>query len=246
MQLVADDLEVRPLLAEHLDRGLGHRLPERVVLPDDVDLRELLVLLDDVGEGGHLHVGVGVEAEVPVLALLVRQRRVHRRVVEVEDAVLRVALVVLEDRVRDRVGDPRAVALEHEADALADDLLELDQALLRAHLVVEPHDLELLAQHVARSVDVLDLPPKTRDDVWLVDPERRRVVEEPEGAGVVEQVPGELHEVGHGHDPRVDLRLRGVPDLVEASELCGEVFGKVAERPEAVQAVADPFVVVAD
>ena len=153
MQLVADDLDVGPLLAQHADGGLGHGLPERVVLADDVHLLDVLVGGDHVGERGHLHVGVGVEAEVPVVALLVRQRRVHRRVIQVEDAVAGVALVVLLHGVGDRVGDAGAVALEHERDPVADDLLELDQALLRAHLVVERHDLELASEHASRLVD---------------------------------------------------------------------------------------------
>src|SRR5439155_18391798 len=40
-------------------------------------------------------------------------------------------------------------------DPVADDLLELDEAFLRAHLVVERHDLELSAEHAAAFVERL-------------------------------------------------------------------------------------------
>ena len=43
MQLVADDLDVGPLGAEHLARLGAHRLAERVVLVDQVDLLDVLV-----------------------------------------------------------------------------------------------------------------------------------------------------------------------------------------------------------
>ena len=165
MQLVADDLDVRPLLAEHADRRLGHRLPEGVVLADDVDLPDLGVRLDHVGQRRHLHVGVRVEAEVPEVALLVGQRGIDRRVVQVEDAVVRVALIVLEHRVRDGVGHARAVALEDEVDALADHLLELDQGLLRADLVVEGHDLERPPEHAAGLVDLIGREPELLEPV---------------------------------------------------------------------------------
>jgi hypothetical protein len=155
VQVLADDLDVGALAREV---GLGRardRLPERVVLVDQVDLLDLLVLGEEGRERLHLHVAVGVEAEVPVAAFRVGEIRVDRGVVEVEDLLPRVALVVLLDRVAERERDRRALALDDVADAAVDDLLQLVQGLLRAHPVVEPDDLDLERSGEPLAVDLV-------------------------------------------------------------------------------------------
>src|SRR5207249_2006501 len=152
---------------------------------------------------------------------------------QVEDAVAGVALVVLLHGVGDRVGDAGAVALEHERDPVADDLLELDQALLRAHLVVERHDLELASEHASRLVDgvggVLELVepvlaggregPRQRVDVGDADGiGGRRAGREP---GQQCHDHGE-HENALGHGPEA-----GVWVIAETTEL-GTRFARIA------------------
>ena len=132
------------LRARYLARRLRHRLAEGVVLVDQVHVLDLLAVLGHVGgQRLHLHVAVGVEAEMPEAALRVGEVRVHRGVVQVQDLLAGVALVVLVHRVDQRAGDRGAVALRDEADALVDHLLQHVQGFLRADLVVEGDDLEL-------------------------------------------------------------------------------------------------------
>ena len=59
-----------------------------------------------VGERLHLHVGVGIEAEVPEAALVVGQRRIDRGVVEVEHFLAGIALVVFGDEIVISVAAP--------------------------------------------------------------------------------------------------------------------------------------------
>ena len=154
MQLVADDLDIRALLAEEFHRRGRHSFAEGVILTDDVDLADRLVRGDDVGQCIHLDVGIGVETEMPEIAFLVGQRRIDCRVVQEQHALVGIAPVVLDDRVGERVGDAGTVALEDEADAFADCTLELDQAFLGADLVVQRHHLERPpAEHAALRVD---------------------------------------------------------------------------------------------
>ena len=41
MQFVADDLDVRALLLQHRERLFAHRLPEGIILIDEVDLLDV-------------------------------------------------------------------------------------------------------------------------------------------------------------------------------------------------------------
>jgi hypothetical protein len=66
-----------------------------------------------------------------------------------------IALVVLRDEVRKRAGHRGAVALGDVAHAGVDGLLRLDQAFLRIGLVVERHDLDLLAENAALGVHLV-------------------------------------------------------------------------------------------
>ncbi len=121
----------------------------RVILVDEVDLLDVLLVLHEGGHGLHLHRGVGVEAEVPVAALAVGEIRVHRGVVQEDHFLAGVALVVLVDRVDQRAGHRRTVALGDVAHALVQRGLEGVEAFGRAELVVEGHHLELHARRVA-------------------------------------------------------------------------------------------------
>jgi hypothetical protein len=103
------------------------------------------MVLHEGGQRFHLHGGVGVQPEVPVAALAVGERRVHRGVVEEQHLLAGVALVVLVQEVDDGRGRAGARALRHVADALVDGGLQRIDGFLRAELVVEADDLELHA-----------------------------------------------------------------------------------------------------
>ena len=64
MQVVADDLGVGAVARQAFLEELGDLLAVRVVLVDQVDLRDLGLVLHEGGQRGHLHRRVGVEAEV--------------------------------------------------------------------------------------------------------------------------------------------------------------------------------------
>ena len=115
MQFVADDLDVRPLGAEHRLGGGSDGLAERVVLVDQVDVLDGGRGLHVVGERLHLDVGVGIPAEMPEAALVVGQHRIDRGIVEVQDFLAGIALVVLGDEIRQRAGDRRTVALGEDS-----------------------------------------------------------------------------------------------------------------------------------
>ena len=155
MQLVAHDLDVRPLLLEQLLGRLRHLVAEGVVLPDDVDLLDLLVAQHRIDDGLQLHVAVGVEAEMPEAAPGVGEVGIHRGVIQEHDELVRIARVVLLDAVDQRRGHARAVALEDVVDAFVDGAVEQRQAFLWRELVVHRHDLELLPEDSAALVDAV-------------------------------------------------------------------------------------------
>ncbi len=157
MEILADDLNVRTFFLEHLGGGFRDRAAEAVVLIDQVDFLDVVTAFDPAGHGVHLHVHVGVEAEVPERTALVGEGRVHRRDVQVEHLVTGVALVVLVDRGEQRGTHGRAHALGHVADAVVDRLLQLHQALLRIDLVVEADDFQLVAVDTTVGVDFLGM-----------------------------------------------------------------------------------------
>ena len=157
MQLVADDLDVGPLLRKHLRCRRRDRLAERVILINQVDAFDLAVVGDHVSDRCHFHVGIGVEAEMPEIAFLVRERRVDCGIIEKEHFLARIALVVLEHGFGDRMRDRAAVALHDEARAVVERFLELNQRFLRIDLVVEGEELDFLAIDPAGSVDGVDV-----------------------------------------------------------------------------------------
>jgi hypothetical protein len=87
------------------------------------------------------------------LHFLAGQGRVDRGVVEEQHGLVRIALVPLVHGVDQRMRGARAVALGDKAEALVDGGLELDLGFLRAALVVEADEFELLAHHAALLVD---------------------------------------------------------------------------------------------
>ena len=123
MEFVADDLDVGPLLLEHGARRLRHRMAERIVLVDQIDLLDVRLGLHERRQRRHLDVGVGVPAEMPVRAFVVGQNRIDRGIIEIEDLLAGIAVVVLRHPVGQRCGDRRAIALGDEADALVGGLL---------------------------------------------------------------------------------------------------------------------------
>ena len=118
VQLFADDLHVGPFGVDHQPRLLHHLLAKAVVLRDEVHALHAAVIAQDIGQCRQPHVGMGIETKVPEAAAFVGELRVHRRVVEEERSPLRFTLVVLVQCIHQRSRCGRAVALQHEADAL--------------------------------------------------------------------------------------------------------------------------------
>jgi hypothetical protein len=148
MQLIAHDLDVRPLGAEHRPRLAQHVLAEAVVLANQVDLLDRSVGAQHLDQRRQTHVGVRVEAEVPGAAALVGQHRIDRRVVQEQHAALRIALVVAVDRLDQRRRRGRAVALGDEPDALVDGRAQQGDRLFRLAFAVETHQFQF-ARHAA-------------------------------------------------------------------------------------------------
>ena len=92
---------------------------------------------------------------MPEAALVVREHRIDRPIVEVQDFLVGIALVVLCDEIRQRAGNRLAAALGQDTNTGIDRLLRLDQALLRVQLVVERHDLDLLAENPALGIQLI-------------------------------------------------------------------------------------------
>ena len=153
-QFVTDDLNVRPQLAEVVLHLALHRLPEQIILVDQVDLLHFLGQRANHHFG--LHAAMQVEAEMPEAALLVGELGRHRAAVQIDDAVVGIAVVVLVDAVDQGGGDVGAAALHDEGHVLVGGALERDQRVRRLRLVVEWNQFELLAERAALGVDVID------------------------------------------------------------------------------------------
>ena len=87
---------------------------------------------DIIGNGGDLHVHMGIEAEVPEAAIFVGEGRGDRGVVEVEHCLVGIALIMLIDGIDQGAGHIGPVALGDESDALIDGAFKLDQAVVGA------------------------------------------------------------------------------------------------------------------
>ena len=117
MQFIAHDLNVRAFCAKHFPRCFSHRLPKCVVLTDDVNLLDVGLALHEVGQRGHLDIGVGVPPVMPVAALLVGQRGVDCSVIKVQNLFARIAFVIFRNEIRDRDRCARTISLRDETDA---------------------------------------------------------------------------------------------------------------------------------
>ncbi len=153
-QFVADDLHVRPQLGEEVLHLALHRLAEQIVLVDQIDFGRLLGERAD--HDLRFHGGMQIEAEMPEAALFVGEFRRHRAAVQVDDAVVGVAIVVLVHAVDQGSGDVRSAALHDERHVLVGCALESDQRIGRLRFVVEGNELELLAERAALGVDEID------------------------------------------------------------------------------------------
>ena len=153
-QFVADDLDIGAELLQEAQRVVLDRLAEDVVLVQQIHLLDRLRQRLDAGVGALLH--AAGETELPEVAFLVGQLGRQRAAVHVDDAIVRVAGVVLRHAVDQRGADIRSGALHHERDVLVGHALQRDQRLGRLQLVVEGHQLELPAQRAALRVHVVD------------------------------------------------------------------------------------------
>jgi hypothetical protein len=84
--------------------------------------------------------------------LLVGQFGRERPAVQIQDAVVRIARIVLRDAVDHRRADIGADAVHHERDVLVGYVLQRDQRFGGLQLVVERHQLELAAERAALGV----------------------------------------------------------------------------------------------
>jgi hypothetical protein len=144
-----------------------HRLAKAVVLADQIHALDGAVLFEHTHQGRHAHVGVRIEAEMPEAALFVGEDRIHRRVIQEHDAPLRLALVVLVDRLDQRRGHRRRIALHHDACAVVDGSAQGRQGLLGLTLAVialERHRAHDAADaHTATLVHALQGPGQVAD-----------------------------------------------------------------------------------
>jgi hypothetical protein len=149
-QFVADDLDVgtqlrQPLLGVALDR-----LAEQIVLVQEVNL--LQVRRQRLDAGGGAHIDRPCEAEVPEVALLVGQLGRERAAVQIEDAIVGIAGVVLGHRVYQGRADIRSGAMHYERNILVRHALERDQRFGGLQLVVERNEFVFLPQGAAGRV----------------------------------------------------------------------------------------------
>ncbi len=149
-QLVADDLDIgaqfrQPLLGVVLDR-----LAEQIILVEQIDL--LQILRQRLDAGGGAHVDGACKAEMPEVALLVGELGRERAAVQIEDAVVGIARVVLGHRIDQRRADIGARAMHHERDVLVGHAFQRDQRFGRLQLVIERDQLELAPKRAAHGV----------------------------------------------------------------------------------------------
>ena len=140
--VVAHDGHVRALAAQVQARSLGHLLAVGVVLVKEVDLFHVRALDQIGGQGLDLHFARWIEAEMPKVATLVGEQRVHGRVVHEHHGFFGLALGELGNRVAERQRHARAAALGDVVNALVHRRLERDHALLGRTLAVKGHDLK--------------------------------------------------------------------------------------------------------
>ena len=155
-QFVTHEFHVGRALLQQPARGGLEGLAIGIVLIHQVHLLDLRIAIDLSHQRGHLHVHVGVEAEVPERAQLVRERRRHRGVIQEHDLLTRVSLVVLVDELDDVERVIGTDPLNDVAQAHIHRFLELLGGLFRFHGIVEPDDLQFpAAQHAAPLVDLV-------------------------------------------------------------------------------------------
>jgi len=145
VQFVTDDLDAVTFRVQHFISGGRHSLTKGIVLPDDVDFLDVLVLNDHIGQRVHLDVRVGVETEMPEVAFVVGQRRVHSGIVQEQNTAVGVAAVVLVDGFGQCVRDARGVPLNDVARALVNRDLKLNKGFFGADLVIKRQHFHFLA-----------------------------------------------------------------------------------------------------
>ena len=162
MQLIAYDLHIRPLQSDLFPGFTQHTLPKAVVLSDQVNAFQCLVVFKHLHQRSHAHVGMRVEAEMPVAAFFVRQRRIHRRVIQKKHALGRLTFVVFVDGVNQHGSSRRRVSLCNYRDPVVNRRTQRRQRLfvlplaviaLNAHRSVAARQL-----HAAARIDALGGP----------------------------------------------------------------------------------------
>ena len=145
VQVIPHDACGGQFARQHRTRVLRDAASERIILPDQINVFCSAIADNGFHQGFHAHVHRRVEAEMPETALGIGEIGVECGVVEEQHFLARIACVVFVNRVDQRQRRRRALALQHEADALVDGGTQLHQRLLCRGLVVERHDLDAAA-----------------------------------------------------------------------------------------------------
>ena len=197
VQLVADDLHVGALQADLLFGFTQHRLTKAVVLPDQVNAFKRLVVLEHIHQSGHAHVGMRVKTKVPEAALFVGQGRLHRRVIEKQHPLGRLALVVLVDGVNQHRCGGRRIALRNDAYAVVDGRAQCGKRLFVLALAVVTLDAQRLRTRrqldAATRIDALSGPHQVAKDRFT------RVAERTGKAFNQGDTHSRRGALGHGH-----------------------------------------------
>ena len=155
MKVFANDLDVGALAGQRFLGVLGYLHTVRIVLSKNIDLLDVFLRLHEARHRFHLHGGVSIETEVPVAALGIGQIRVHRRVIQVDHFLARIAFVVFGDSVGQSQRNRRTVALDDVAHALVDSRFQRVQAFGGAQLVVDTGHFKLDTCGVAGATELL-------------------------------------------------------------------------------------------
>ena len=120
----------------------GDGLAESVVLIEQINLLDIFLPRNVIGDGVELHIDMRIETKMPEIAFLVGQRGILRGKIEVQHRLIRVADVVFGDRIGQCVGDIRAASLDHKTNARINNPLQQRDAILCTGLVVEMRNFE--------------------------------------------------------------------------------------------------------
>ena len=141
VKFIAHDLNVRTFFPQQFNRRVRHHLPERIVLANDINLLNLGVHGNVIGQHIQLHHRMGVKSKMPEAALLIGQNRVNRGVVDLQNLLPGVPTVVSANGRVQRVGDCGTVTLKNNPQPFTYRASELNLGIRRTLLIVQRDNL---------------------------------------------------------------------------------------------------------